>query len=80
MLFSVGTSAFGLTHSYWQFALIRSLASRNVGALYVACNTLMSEYVPTRYRTKALVPPQAGWSIGYIVATLLAGWILQIHG
>ncbi len=80
LLFSVGTAALGLTHSYWQFALIRFLASLGIGALYVACNTLMSEYVPTRYRTTVLGTLQAGWSVGYIVATLLAGWILPVHG
>jgi AAHS family cis,cis-muconate transporter-like MFS transporter len=80
VLFSVGTAALGLTHSYWQFGLIRFLASLGIGALYVACNTLMSEYVPTRYRTTVLGTLQAGWSVGYIVATLLAGWILPIHG
>jgi AAHS family cis,cis-muconate transporter-like MFS transporter len=80
VLFSVGTSMLGLTHSYWQFAVIRFLASLGIGALYVACNTLMSEYVPTRYRTTVLGTLQAGWSVGYIVATLLAGWMLPSHG
>ncbi|MFL1417416.1 MFS transporter [Pseudomonas fildesensis] len=80
LLFSIGTAALGLTHSYWQFAIVRFLASLGIGALYVACNTLMSEYVPTRYRTTVLGTLQAGWSVGYIVATLLAGWILPIHG
>lgn len=80
LLFSVGTAALGLTQTYWQFATIRFLASLGIGALYVACNTLMSEYVPTRYRTTVLGTLQAGWSVGYIVATLLAGWILPVHG
>jgi AAHS family cis,cis-muconate transporter-like MFS transporter len=79
-LFSVGTAVLGLTHSYWQFAITRFIASLGIGALYVACNTLMSEYVPTRYRTTVLGTLQAGWSVGYIVATLLAGWILPSHG
>ena len=79
-LFSVGTAVLGLTHSYWQFAITRFVASLGIGALYVACNTLMSEYVPTRYRTTVLGTLQAGWSVGYIVATLLAGWILPSHG
>jgi AAHS family cis,cis-muconate transporter-like MFS transporter len=80
VLFSVGTAVLGLTHSYWQFAITRFVASLGIGALYVACNTLMSEYVPTRYRTTVLGTLQAGWSVGYIVATLLAGWILPSHG
>jgi AAHS family cis,cis-muconate transporter-like MFS transporter len=80
ILFSVGTAVLGLTHSYWQFAVTRFLASLGIGALYVACNTLMSEYVPTRFRTTVLGTLQAGWSVGYIVATLLAGWIIPNHG
>lgn len=80
ILFSVGTAVLGMTHNYWQFAITRFVASLGIGALYVACNTLMSEYVPTRYRTTVLGTLQAGWSVGYIVATLLAGWILPIHG
>lgn len=80
VLFSVGTAVLGMTHSYWQFASTRFFASLGLGALYVACNTLMAEYVPTRYRTTVLGTLQAGWSVGYIVATLLAGWILPEHG
>ncbi|MDY7532066.1 MFS transporter [Pseudomonas sp. Bout1] len=80
VLFSVGTAILGMTHSYWQFASTRFFASLGLGALYVACNTLMAEYVPTRYRTTVLGTLQAGWSVGYIVATLLAGWILPSHG
>ncbi len=80
MLFSVGTAVLGLTHNYWQFAAARFVASLGLGALYVACNTLMAEYVPTKYRTTVLGTLQAGWSVGYIVATLLAGWILPDHG
>lgn len=80
ILFSVGTAALGLTQNYWQFAIVRFLSSLGIGALYVACNTLMAEYVPTRYRTTVLGTLQAGWSVGYIVATLLAGWILPDYG
>ncbi len=40
----------------------------------------MAEYVPTRYRTTVLGTLQAGWTVGYIVATLLAGWIIPDHG
>jgi len=80
VLFSAGTAVLGLTHNYWQFAITRLVASLGIGALYVACNTLMAEYVPTRYRTTVLGTLQAGWSVGYIVATLLAGWILPSHG
>src|SRR5690606_17143528 len=40
----------------------------------------MAEYVPTEYRTTVLGTLQAGWTVGYIVATLLAGWIIPDYG
>lgn len=80
VLFSIGTAALGMTQSYWQFAFFRFVSSLGLGALYVACNTLMAEYVPTKYRTTVLGTLQAGWSVGYIVATLLAGWLLPTYG
>jgi len=80
VVFSVGTAVLGLTHSYLQFTAARFVASLGLGALYVACNTLMAEYVPTKYRTTVLGTLQAGWSVGYIVATLLAGWLLPTYG
>ncbi|NNG56579.1 MULTISPECIES: MFS transporter [Sphingomonas] len=80
VVFSVGTAVLGMTHSYLQFAAARFISSLGLGALYVACNTLMAEYVPTKYRTTALGTLQAGWSVGYIVATLLAGWLLPTYG
>ncbi|MCF5512195.1 MFS transporter, partial [Pseudomonas sp. PA-3-6H] len=67
VLFSFGTAVLGMTQNYWQFALFRFISSLGLGALYVACNTLMAEYVPTKYRTTVLGTLQAGWSVGYIV-------------
>lgn len=80
LLFSIGTAILGATQSYLQFAVMRFVASLGLGALYVACNTLMAEYVPTRYRTTVLGTLQAGWSVGYVVASLLASWIIPNYG
>ncbi len=80
MIFSVGTAVLGLTQNYLEFALARFFASVGLGAVYVVCNTLMAEYVPTKHRTTVLGSLQAGWSVGYLVATLLAGWILPAYG
>jgi MFS transporter, AAHS family, cis,cis-muconate transporter len=80
LVFSVGTAALGLTHSFTEFAVFRFIASLGLGAEYVVCNTLMAEYVPTERRTTFLGALQAGWSVGYVVATLLAGWILPAYG
>lgn len=79
-VFSIGTAALGLTQNFAQFAAFRFIASLGLGAQYVACNTLMSEYAPTRIRTTILGTLQAGWSVGYVVATVLAGLILPTLG
>ena len=80
LLFSVGTGLLGFTETYMQFAIIRFVSALGLGSVYVACNTLMAEYVPTRFRNTVLGSLQAGWSVGYIVATLLAAWILPTYG
>jgi len=80
VLFSIGTAALGLTQSYWQFALLRFISALGLGAEYVVCNTLMAEYVPTERRTTVLGTLQAGWSVGYVVATVLAGAIIPAFG
>ncbi|MGG2040034.1 MFS transporter [Pseudomonas paraeruginosa] len=80
VLFSIGTALLGLTQSYWQFALVRFVASLGLGSLFVACNILMSECVGTKYRTTLLAAMQAGWTVGYLVATLLAGRIIPEFG
>src|SRR5471030_1602628 len=80
VLFSVGTAMLGLTHSYAQFAAARFIAALGLGAEYIVCNTMMSEYVPTKYRTTVLATVQSAWSVGYIVAALLSSWILPTYG
>ena len=80
VLFSVATAALGLTQSYWQFAIVRFISALGLGAEYVVCNTLMAEYVPTERRTTVLGTLQAGWSVGYVVATVLAGAIIPVYG
>jgi AAHS family cis,cis-muconate transporter-like MFS transporter len=80
VLFSIATAALGLTQTYWQFAIVRFVSALGLGAEYVVCNTLMAEYVPTERRTTVLGTLQAGWSMGYVVATLLAGAIIPVYG
>jgi AAHS family cis,cis-muconate transporter-like MFS transporter len=80
ILFSVGTAFLGLTQNYWQFAVVRFISAIGLGAEYVVCNTLMAEYVPTSRRTTVLGTLQAGWSVGYVAATVLARLIIPVYG
>lgn len=78
--FSIATCLLGFTQSFEQFMALRFIGALGIGALYMACNTLMAEYVPTTYRTTVLGTLQTGQTVGYIAATLLAGAIIPDHG
>jgi AAHS family cis,cis-muconate transporter-like MFS transporter len=80
VFFSIMTCILGLTQSYEQFLVLRFIGAFGLGSLYMACNTLMAEYVPTKYRTTVLGTLQTGQTVGYIVATLMAGAIIPDHG
>lgn len=80
VFFSIMTCILGFTQSYEQFIVLRFIGAFGLGSLYMACNTLMAEYVPTKYRTTVLGTLQTGQTVGYIVATLMAGAIIPDHG
>lgn len=80
VLFSLGTFALAFTQSYWQFIIFRFISALGIGSIYVVANTLMSEYVPTKKRTTILGMLQAGYSVGYLIASLLAGAIIPKLG
>lgn len=80
LFFSLLTCMLGFTHNFWQFGILRFFGALGLGSVYVGANTLMSEYVPTHIRTTVLGTLQAGWTVGYIVATLLAGWLIPDYG
>lgn len=61
VVFSVGTAALGMTHSYTEFAVFHFIAALGLGAEYVVCNTLLTEYVPTKRRSTALCALQETW-------------------
>ncbi len=79
-LFSSLTFWLGFVESYDQFKWLRFTSAIGLGALYIACNTLMAEYVPTKYRSTVLATLTTGWTLGSVVATVLAGWLLPEYG
>lgn len=79
-LFSSLTFWLGFTQSYEEFKWLRFFSAIGLGALYIACNTLMAEYVPTKYRSTVLAALMTGWTLGSVVATVLAGWLLPELG
>lgn len=77
---SILTCALGFTHTYMQFAVLRTIGAMGLGALYIACNILMSEMVPTKHRSTVLATLMTGYTLGSLLATLLAGHIIPEHG
>jgi AAHS family cis,cis-muconate transporter-like MFS transporter len=80
VLFTVGTALLGFVQSYEQFIVIRFISAIGIGAEYTIVTMLMAEYVPTQKRTTILGTLQAAYSVGYLVAALLAGAILPEYG
>src|SRR5262249_40795569 len=80
LIFSALTGAIAWCHTYWQVAVMRLLSGFGIGALYSIGTLLAAEYVPTRVRTTVLGTLQAGWSVGYVIAALLAAQVLPRFG
>ena len=79
-IFSAGTTILAFSQNYWQVALLRFLSGLGIGSLYSVGNLLASEYVPTRIRTTVLGILQAGWSVGYVIISLISAYILPNFG
>lgn len=77
---SIMTCILGFSQSYMQFAVLRTFGSMGLGALYIACNILISEMVPTKHRSTALAALMTGYTLGSLLATLLAGHIVPEFG
>lgn len=54
VFFSIMICILGFTQNYEQFMILRFVGAFGLGSLYMACNTLIAEYVPTKYRTTVL--------------------------
>ena len=79
-LFSIGTFLLGHAQNYWQFGLIRLFASMPLGAVYLACNILVSEYFSNKYRSTVMSTMLSGYILGFILAAFLSGLIIPEHG
>src|SRR3954453_4781078 len=80
LIFSLLTGLIALSRTYWQIAAMRFISGFGLGALYSIGTLLAAEYVPTRIRTTVLGTLQAGWSVGYVAAALLAAYVLPQFG
>ncbi|MCX5883436.1 MAG: MFS transporter [Deltaproteobacteria bacterium] len=80
LLFSVCTGIIGICNHYWQIAVMRFISGLGLGAVYMIGNLLVAEYVPTRIRNTVLSIVMAGWSVGYVFAALISGYVMPKWG
>ena len=80
LIFTVCTAVIALCQTYWQVAVMRFISGFGIAALYSIGTLLAAEYVPTKTRTTVLGALQAGWSVGYVIAALLASSMVPRYG
>lgn len=69
--FSVFTFLSGLTDSFGELLVTRTLQGLGFGGEWAAGAVLMSEVIDKKYRGRAVGSVQSGWSVGYGAAVLL---------
>ena len=69
--FSFFTLLSGMTNSFSQLLIVRTLQGFGFGGEWAAGAVLMGEVIQARYRGKAVGLVQGGWSVGYGAAVIL---------
>jgi AAHS family cis,cis-muconate transporter-like MFS transporter len=78
--FSIFTTLIGFVQEYWQMAVLRGLSGAGIAAGYAIGTLVVAEYMPTRIRAFAVGCVIGGYSIGFIVASVLGSLVLQSIG
>src|SRR5690348_15884355 len=75
LIYSLFTGLSGLAQSWWQLAIMQALAGIGIGGEWAAGGALIAETWPERYRTRAMLILQMGWSFGFFAAALVNLWL-----
>ncbi|PYX98876.1 MAG: MFS transporter [Acidobacteria bacterium] len=77
LTYSVCSFASGLATSVVVLACVRFLLGLGMGGEWNTGATLVAESWPTQFRARALAVVQSSWAIGYALAAVVAGVMLQ---
>jgi AAHS family cis,cis-muconate transporter-like MFS transporter len=80
LVFTACTTLIAYSTGYLHIALMRFVSGLGISGLYTVGTLLGTECAPTRIRTTVLGVLQAGWSVGYVIAALLAAYLLPQIG
>ncbi len=75
--YSVCSFASGLSTSIFMLAVFRFILGLGMGGEWNTGATLVAETWPTELRAKAISIVQSSWAVGYALAALVAGVVLQ---
>jgi putative MFS transporter len=80
VFYSLATGLCGLAWNYESLLLFRFLVGFGVGGQLPVAVTLMSEYSPAKYRGRMIVLLESAWAIGWLIAALIAYFIIPVYG
>jgi MFS family permease len=80
LIFSLCSGLSGLAQNLTQLAIARTLLGLGMGGEWATGALLVSETWPKEHRGKAIGFMQSGWALGYILAAIVAGFVLPQYG
>jgi AAHS family cis,cis-muconate transporter-like MFS transporter len=80
IMFAAATACIAFCNTFWQLVCFRFISGCGIGAVYGICMTLVSEYVPTKWRATTLGSMQGAWSLGYAIAGIMSAYIQPAYG
>lgn len=80
LAFAVTTLACLLAHDVMTLIVLRFLTGLGLGAATPSAVALTGEYSPRRLRASFVLAIYCGFSLGFVVAGLVAGWAIPAYG
>lgn len=80
LIYSLATGLCSLSQNIWQLMIFRLLVGLGMGGEWSAGAALISETWPKEHRGKAMSIMQSGYAVGGLIASLIAGPIIQAYG
>ncbi|MGP4014764.1 MFS transporter [Saccharopolyspora sp. 5N708] len=86
-LIIAGTTVFAVStlFSVWstgvtELVVLRLITGMGLGAAAPSAIALTAEYSPKRFRASFVLAIYCGFSLGFVVAGLVSGWLIPVHG
>ncbi|MER5185313.1 aromatic acid/H+ symport family MFS transporter [Streptomyces sp. NPDC002896] len=80
VIFALCMGTAGFADSYWQFAALRFCAGIGMGGVLPGAITIVSEYMPAARRGRVVAVCGGCFTFGFVVAAVLAMFIVPDHG